>query len=115
MNELLFFLQRNSQPIVIFFACLTCIFVVIRPFSMGMVEYFHRRRIAEAEKLADAGPQPLDREMEALFVKAAAMGVTDLERLRRLARNNPDRAKDMIRNWIYGEDSSPRQRNASSQ
>jgi flagellar biosynthesis/type III secretory pathway M-ring protein FliF/YscJ len=95
-------LERNAQAIVIFAACLACIFFVIRPLSMALIEFLHRRKIEEMKKeAAIRPPKPADNEMGELLGKAAAMGLTDQERLRRLARSNPDEAKDVVRNWIY--------------
>lgn len=115
MDVLRLFLDRNAHALVIFFASLTCIFLVIRPLSRSMVEYLHRRKIEEVKKQeASRPPKPFDGEMEELLGKAATMGMTDQERIRRLAQSNPDRAKDIIRNWIYGDDSRDKKSSATT-
>ena len=109
MDSLRLFLERNAQALVIFFACLTFIVVVIRPFSMALVEYLHRREVKASKKRTAAKPaKPLEGEMEELLGKATSMGLTDQEKIRRLAQSDPDRAKDLVLSWIYGEDSSGR-------
>lgn len=104
MDSLRLLLERNAQALVIFSACLTCIFVVIRPLSRVLIEYLHRRAITAAKKRVAPEPaKPLEGEMEDLLGKAASMGMTDQEKIRRLAQSDPDRAKDLVLNWINGD------------
>ena len=104
MDFFLLFLERHAEAIVVFWVFLAIIFVVIRPGMRFMLEYFHRRKIEAIRKEAvNQPPKELDTEMEGLLQKATIMGMTDPERIRRLAQSNPERAKDLIRNWIHGE------------
>lgn len=114
MDALRLFLEQNAQAIVIFFACLIAIFLVIRPLSVALVEFLYRRKIKETQKKVAPKPQkPLDSEMEELLDKAAAKGLTGQERIRRLAQSDPDKAKDLVRSWIHGNENGARRGNAS--
>ena len=104
MDSFLFFLERHAKAILVFFILLALIFVVIRPAMRFMIEYLHKRKIEEMRKEAVSQTlQKLDTEMEEMLQKAANMGLTDQERIRHLAQNNPERAKDLILQWMHGE------------
>ena len=110
MDFFLLFLERHAEAIVVFCIFLAIIFVVIRPGMRFMLEYQHRRKIEAIRKeAASQSSKELDTELESLLQKAATMGMTDQERIRRLAQSNPEHAKDLIRNWIYGEGRANRQ------
>lgn len=87
-----------AMPLVYLLIALAVILFVIRPFFKLMAA-----RQLETQKLAALGEQTRKEVVEEEELAFGPKGMTDQERIYRLAQSDPDRAADLVRRWLREE------------
>lgn len=90
--------ERLTQPIIYLLIAICFVFFVVRPFfrllSNKQLEEQRRAMLAKVEEESS-------REDDDLSLRP--MGMTDRERITKLAHSDPDRAADLVRRWLREE------------
>ncbi|MFZ5776053.1 MAG: flagellar basal-body MS-ring/collar protein FliF [Thermodesulfobacteriota bacterium] len=94
------------MPLVILLAVVLVIFFVVKPFLRILAaKQIEAHQVASmAEHAAGHGPRLMGEEgVEDEDLALAPRGLTDQERIYRLAQSDPDRAADLVRRWLREE------------
>lgn len=91
-------IERLTQPIIYLMVAICFVFFVVRPFfrllSNKQLEEQRRAMLAKVEE---------ENIMEDDDLSLRPVGMTDRERITKLAHSDPDRAADLVRRWLREE------------
>jgi flagellar M-ring protein FliF len=93
-------LEHLAMPIILLLVAMAFLFFVVRPFlRMLSKQQFEAQRQAELTTRAAAAPGAEEQEGFAL----QPLGMTDKEKIYKLAQSDPERAADLVRRWLREE------------
>ena len=91
-------LNRLALPVVLLLVAICFFMFVIRPFFRLM----HNQQLA-SQRAAELAEQELVAAESPEDLSLAPIGMTDKERIYKLAQSDPDRAADLVRRWLRSE------------
>lgn len=93
-------IEKIALPLIILIVVMAVIFFVLRPFLSLLAEQ-SRLRAREKAETSDSEQDGEKVVEEDLSLKP--LGLSDKERIYRLAQSDPDRAADLVRRWLREE------------
>jgi flagellar M-ring protein FliF len=94
-------LEQVAVPFVLLLVAMAFLFFVVRPFLRLLSnQQYESRRQAEMAAKAVLGKAPGE---EAEDLSLTPLGMTDKERMYKLAQSDPERAADLVRRWLREE------------
>lgn len=95
-------IDRLAQPVIYLLISICFVFFVIRPFFrvLSNKQLEEQRRVVAATKslVGEGGEGGLDED-----VSLKPIGISDKEKIYKLAQTDPDRAADLVRRWLRQE------------
>ena len=93
-------IEKIALPLIILIVVIVVIFFVLRPFLTLLAEQSRVRAMEKAQQQAreEAGEGEPEEDLS-----LKPLGLSDKERIYRLAQSDPDRAADLVRRWLREE------------
>jgi flagellar M-ring protein FliF len=89
-------LERFAQPMIYLLLSICFIFFVVRPFfRLLSTKQLEEQRRAMLAKVDEEETQITEEELA-----LKPLGMSDKERIYKLAQSDPDRAADLVRRWL---------------
>ncbi len=102
MDTLLQIMDILARPLMTFVVFLLVIFLVIRPAMHLLADLLvnRRRKTDDEEEDLEIVKEAAGEEELLELLRRAGPGLTDRDRIERLAKSDPDKAKQLVQAWI---------------